>query len=282
MAAISIDGISLSSGDRVLVKDQAATEQNGIYTVTTVGSGAIAWVLTRGTDSDVWNDLVAAVTPIDQGTVNDNTIWLSTTALGGTLGTTPVTWQLVNNAQLAALGNLVTNGLVVRNGSSSVIARTVAVSGTGLSVTNADGVSGNPTIASNATSTNTASTIVARDSSGNISITSFDYSGNPTSTSTGAFQLPTGTTAQRPTAATGQIRLNSSTSQFEGYNGTAWSGIGGGAAGGGSDQVFLENGNTVTTNYTLSTGKNAVSAGPITINSGVVVTIPSGSVWSIV
>lgn len=51
-AAISIDGVSLSLNDRVLVKDQASSFQNGIYTVTTVGSGATNWVLTRATDFD--------------------------------------------------------------------------------------------------------------------------------------------------------------------------------------------------------------------------------------
>ena len=282
LAAISIDGVSLSVGDRVLVKDQTTTAQNGIYTVTTVGSGAVAWVLTRGTDTDVWNDLVAAVTAVDQGSVNDNTLWLSTTAIGGTLGSTAVTWQLASNLQIASLGALSSTGILARTAANTFAARSVAVSGTGLSVSNADGVSGNPTIASNATSANTASTIVARDGSGAFSVTSFAYSGNPTSTSTGAFQIPTGSTGERPTAANGLIRLNSSTSQFEGYNGSGWSGIGGGATGGGSDQVFLENGNTVTTNYTLSTNKNAVSAGPVTINSGVTVTVPSGASWVIV
>jgi hypothetical protein len=287
LAAISIDGLALSVGDRVLVKDQATTNQNGIYTVTTVGTASVAWVLTRGTDSDVWNDLVAAVVAVDQGTANDNTVWLSTTALGGTLGTTAITWQLVSNAQVAAVGNLATNGLIARTAAGTVTARSIAASGTGLSVTNADGVSGNPTVTSNATSANTVSTIVARDGSGNFSagtltLTSFSYTGSPTSTSTGAFQVPFGTTGQRPTAATGQVRFNSTLTQFEGYNGTAWGKIGGGATGGGSDDVFIENGQTVTTNYTLTAGKNAVSAGPITVNSGITVTVPSGASWSIV
>jgi len=51
-AAISLDSVSLSLNDRVLVKDQASSFQNGIYTVTTVGSGASNWVLTRATDFD--------------------------------------------------------------------------------------------------------------------------------------------------------------------------------------------------------------------------------------
>ena len=55
-----------------------------------------------------------------------------------------------------------------------------------------------------------------------------------------------------------------------------------GPTGAGGDGVFFENGQTVTTSYTISTNKNAMSAGPVTINGGVVVTIPSGSVWTIV
>lgn len=54
------------------------------------------------------------------------------------------------------------------------------------------------------------------------------------------------------------------------------------AKGGSTDQVFYENDQTVTTNYTITTNKNAMTAGPITINSGVTVTIPTGSEWSIV
>lgn len=63
----------------------------------------------------------------------------------------------------------------------------------------------------------------------------------------------------------------------DGANGTN-----GGASGGGTDQVFYENDQTVTTNYTITSGKNAVTAGPVTINSGVTVTVPSGSAWVIV
>ena len=59
-----------------------------------------------------------------------------------------------------------------------------------------------------------------------------------------------------------------------------------GATGGGSDRIFFENGVTVTTNYTIGTTfgatANALSAGPITINAGVTVTVPSGSVLSVV
>jgi hypothetical protein len=98
---------------------------------------------------------------------------------------------------------------------------------------------------------------------------------------TGAILLPVGTTAQQPTGVAGKIRYNSTNTKFEGYSNGAWSSIGGGATGGGADQVFVENGVTVTTNYTLTTGYNAESVGPITINSGAVVTIPSNQRWVI-
>ena len=56
----------------------------------------------------------------------------------------------------------------------------------------------------------------------------------------------------------------------------------GGATGGGSDEVFYENDQTVTTNYTITASHNAMSAGPITVNNGVTVTVPSGTRWVVV
>ena len=64
--------------------------------------------------------------------------------------------------------------------------------------------------------------------------------------------------------------------------GTLSWGVAGGAVGGGTDQVFWENGQAVTTNYSITNGKNAGSFGPITINSGVTVTVGSGETWSVV
>jgi hypothetical protein len=60
-----------------------------------------------------------------------------------------------------------------------------------------------------------------------------------------------------------------------------WTQIGSGATGGGNDQIFVENGQTVTATYAIPIGKNASSVGPITINSGVSVTVPSASRWVI-
>ena len=105
---------------------------------------------------------------------------------------------------------------------------------------------------------------------------------NPVFGGTGFMLIPKGTTAQRPASpVNGEIRYNTDTTQFEGYQGGAWGQLGGGATGGGPDEVFVENGVTVTTNYTLSTGKNAESVGPITVNSGITVTIPSTQRWVI-
>jgi|TARA_A100001011_G_scaffold366465_1_gene419030 hypothetical protein len=100
---------------------------------------------------------------------------------------------------------------------------------------------------------------------------------------TGSGQLPSGTTAERDgSPSAGFMRFNSTTTGFEGYNGSAWGSIGGGATGAGGDEIFYENEQSVTTNYTLTSNENAMSAGPITINNGITVTVPSGSTWVIV
>lgn len=94
--------------------------------------------------------------------------------------------------------------------------------------------------------------------------------------------LPVGNTASRPTGAGGKVYFNTQTAKFEGYNGTSWGQLGGGATGGGTDEVFVENGQTVTTSYSIPSGKNAMSTGPITIDDGAVVTIPDGSRWVVI
>lgn len=100
--------------------------------------------------------------------------------------------------------------------------------------------------------------------------------------STGAANLPSGTTAQRPASpAAGYTRFNTDLTKAEIYNGSAWTSVGGGATGGGADTVLQLNSKTVTTSYSIPSGQNAFSVGPITINSGVAITIPSGSRWVI-
>lgn len=101
--------------------------------------------------------------------------------------------------------------------------------------------------------------------------------------STGSAVVPASTQANRDASpAAGYFRFNTDLGKFEGHNGTTWGSVGGGATGGGADEVFVETATTVTANYTITSGKNAMTAGPVTINSGVSITIPSGSVWTIV
>jgi hypothetical protein len=110
-----------------------------------------------------------------------------------------------------------------------------------------------------------------------------DFDADVNFTGTGAIKLNVGTTAQRPASpATGDIRYNSDTAKYEGYGASSWGQLGGGATGGGADQIFNLNGQTVTTSYTIPTSFNAGTFGPVSIATGVTVTVPNGSVWSII
>ena len=110
------------------------------------------------------------------------------------------------------------------------------------------------------------------------------FTGKVTHNYTSSLTVPSGTTAQRDgSPAVGMFRHNSTLNQFEGYNNGAWGAIGGGAGatGGGTDEVFFESDTNVTTNYTITSGKNAHTVSPV-INSGVTVTVPSGSLLVII
>ena len=113
-------------------------------------------------------------------------------------------------------------------------------------------------------------------------LTDLTVSGNILMSGTGVLDIPAGTTAERPGSAnTGMFRYNTTLNQFEGYKNTGWGEIGGGAGatGGSTDEVFIENDQTVTADYSLGTNKNAVSVGNLTVNNGVTITIPSNATW---
>ena len=99
-------------------------------------------------------------------------------------------------------------------------------------------------------------------------------------------QLRRGTTAQHSTftGALGEVTVDTTRNTLRVHNGSTAGGyeVGAGARGNGTDSVFFENDQVVTTSYTITTGKNAMSAGAITVNDGVTVTIPDGSSWTIV
>lgn len=95
---LTVDGITVVAGDRVLVKNQSTQSQNGIYV-----ASASAWA--RSSDMDVWGEFPGAFTFVEEGTTNADTGWVCTVNQGGTLGTTAVTWAQFSGAGTYTAGN---------------------------------------------------------------------------------------------------------------------------------------------------------------------------------
>lgn len=95
----TIDGIAVVADDTVLVKNQTTPSQNGIYTV-----AAGAWA--RSVNTDTWNELISAYCFVSQGTTNADCGFLSTIDVGGTLGTTAVTWIQFSRAGVFSAANV--------------------------------------------------------------------------------------------------------------------------------------------------------------------------------
>ena len=99
-ATLSVDGGSPSVGQRILVKNETSGQYNGVYTVTSVGSGSVGWVLTRATDYDQVGVGQNEIAPGDtmfiiSGTVNAGTQWVQTTDFPITIGTTPLSFTQI-------------------------------------------------------------------------------------------------------------------------------------------------------------------------------------------
>lgn len=136
---MTIDGVALIAGDRVLVKDQTTASQNGIYVV-----AAGAWA--RAADADSWAELPGAYVFVEQGTINADNGFLCTVDQGGTLGTTNITFVQFNGAGQVIAGNGLTktgnqidvvsanSGRIVVNADNIDLA-TVGTAGTYRSVT---------------------------------------------------------------------------------------------------------------------------------------------------
>jgi len=88
---------SLTSGDRVLVKNQTQQEDNGIYVASSTG-----W--SRSSDANTWAELISAFTFVQTGATEADTGWVCTVDAGGTLGTTPVTWVQFSSAGAYSAG----------------------------------------------------------------------------------------------------------------------------------------------------------------------------------
>jgi hypothetical protein len=176
---------------------------------------------------------------------------------------------LINNglADAVTVKNTLGTGVTVPAG------RSLFVFNDGTNVTEATNamvslaITGNATVGGNlavtGTSTFTGATTFAADST---------YNG------TGQVKLPAGTNAQRSgSPVNGMIRYNADLNSFEGYADGAWGGIGGAQAGG----AIITNKDTASVNYTVAAGENGLSVGPITVDSGVTVTVTAGQRWVI-
>lgn len=132
LVAFSIDGGSPSAGARVLIKNQASALQNGCYNVTTVGSGVVAWVLTRCTDWDQAAEMAEGDSfYVSEGTVNGVTAWILTTNTAITVGVTSL-----NFAETIAASQTVTlTGDVTASGQTGTSITTAIGSGV---IVNAD------------------------------------------------------------------------------------------------------------------------------------------------
>lgn len=128
---------------------------------------------------------------------------------------------------------------------------------------------------------NGATTAMTILSGGNVGIGTTNPLVKLAINSTDSILSPVGTTGQRPTAATGYFRFNTSLPRFEGYDGTSWTPFAI-TTGAGNDTIFTLNGQTVTTNYTVPATTNAMSSGPIVVNTSIIVTVTTGSQWNII
>ena len=139
-AALNIDGVALAVSDRVLVKNQAATAQNGIYTVTNIGSGSTNWVMTRATDYDQAAEIIQyAVVLSNQGTLNAGLLWQETGAGPWTIGTTAIIFSQYVVGSGGSVNAGLVNQLAYYAASGSTLSG-LATANDGVLVTSAGGV----------------------------------------------------------------------------------------------------------------------------------------------
>ena len=181
----------------------------------------------------------------------------------------------ITRSNFSVTGSIAATTLNVTAVGSGVIRVGMAITGTSVTAGTTITALGTGTGGTGTYTVSVSQTVASTTITGTTTDSTFDVN------STDAIKVPVGTTDQRPTGVAGHIRYNTTLSRFESYNGTSWGAIGGGATGGGADEVFVENSLTITNNYTITAGKSASSVGNITVNTGVTVTVPSGSRWVI-
>ena len=181
----------------------------------TIGmTGDATWSVSFDGTANVSSTVSLSATGVGAGTYKSVTVDAKGRVTAGSNPTTLAGYGITDaqplDSDLTAIAALSTTGIIARTGSGAAAARSIAVSGTGLSVTNADGVAGNPTVTLASTSNNTPSSVVARDASGNFSANTItaNLSGNAST----ATKLST----TRTFSATGDISWTSA-----GFDGSA-------------------------------------------------------------
>jgi hypothetical protein len=333
--ALTVDGILMTVGKRVLVYNQTNQAENGVYEVTTVGDGSTNWVLTRTTDADTYgvrdpnalgyNDAFF----VTNGNTGAGETYVCTTTGTITFGTTAITFAQISSAQVYTAGtglnlspattfNISNTGVTAATyGSASAVpvfavnaqGQLTSVTDTNIAITGSQ-VSGNisgsagsvanaltlgtyltgtsfngsaaVTATVDATSANTASKVVARDSSGDFSAGTITaaLAGNATTATTATnvaggaanqlvYQSSSGTStfATAPTTSSTYLYWNGSA--------FAWGAVA-------QEAPVSLNDIVISNNYTFPANKNAISVGPVTVGSGVTVTVGSGQRWLIV
>ena len=241
-----------------LIKNSSTT---AITVKTASGTGVL---VPAGKSSFVYADGTNVVASIDyiSGTIVSSDVDIDGGSIDGTTigAATPSTGAFTT---LAASSTVSGAGFTARFASPGPIGNTLASTGNFTTL----GATGNVTLGD-------AAGDEVTHNAGTVNVpNNLIYSG------TGSLTMPNGTTAQRPgSPAEGMIRYNTTEDEFEGYADGAWGSIGGGASAGGA---IYENVDNISENYTITAGSNGMSVGPMTIDSGFTVTVPSGQRWVI-
>lgn len=126
LGALVVDGVTPSVGDRILVKNQVSTFQNGVYVVTTVGSVGVAFVLTRSSDYNTSADIeIGDTTFVSAGSTLSGTTWTQNGTDNPTIGTNPITFTQTAGPGSFTQGNGITiTGVSIAVDTSVVVDKT--------------------------------------------------------------------------------------------------------------------------------------------------------------
>lgn len=264
-------------GNSILVDITSGTGVDGTYAVATV-TGPNTFTYTAGTSLTTSGNIT--VTAIGNLTVYGNSAVTGNVAV---TGITSLTGNLAANVATFAQDSAFNSTGAVKISSGTTVQRPTPNTGMFRYNSTTGIFEGFPTsngaTVSSMTFVTTTATVVTATAHGLTNSSYVIMTGATPAAYNGTFPV----TVPNATAFTYTMLSDpgANASPVGSYLSGSWSGIGGGATGGGTDQIFVENGQTVTTSYVIPAGKNASSVGPISIDSGVTVTVPSGSRWVI-